>query len=128
MLDGDLWLDSYTEAKLKDPAVRALMNKMTFGQVEGWRGAGPMRITIRKKNGEQRFFDTFGGKRNPQLADYPYLPDEEVSEKFNRVCAFMKVDPAQRDRARNMWWNLRQVKDIGQAIQTLAKFGQPKPL
>jgi hypothetical protein len=40
----------------------------------------------------------------------------------------MKVNDAQRDRARSVWGNLRQVKDIGEAIQTLAKFGSPLPL
>jgi 2-methylcitrate dehydratase len=128
MIDGDFWLDSFTDAKLKDPVARELMNRMTFGQVAGWRGSGPMRITIHKKNGEERFWDTFGGKRQPGYTDYPYLSDEEVSDKFNRVCAFQKVDISQRDRARTMWWNLHQVKEIGEAIQVLAKFGEPKPL
>jgi hypothetical protein len=40
----------------------------------------------------------------------------------------MKVPDAQRDRARTMWGNLRQVKDIGEAMQTLARFGNPQPL
>jgi 2-methylcitrate dehydratase len=128
MIDGDFWLDSFTEAKLKDPKAHELMDKMTFGQVESWRGSGPMRITIHKKNGEERFWDTFEGKRQPGYGEYPRLSDEEVLEKFNRVCDFHKVNKAQRDRARNIWWNLREVKDIGEAIQALAKFGEPKPL
>ena len=37
-----------------------------------------------------------------------------------------KWDP--RNRARAIWRNLRDVKDIGQAIQTLAEFGNPKAL
>ena len=70
---------SPTDEKLKEPAVHELMNKMTIGQVIGWRGSGPMRITIHKKNGDERFWDTFGGKRQPGHAEYPYLSDEEVS-------------------------------------------------
>jgi hypothetical protein len=34
----------------------------------------------------------------------------------------------QRDRARAIWSNLREVKDIGEALQTMAKFGNPQPL
>ena len=128
MIDGDLWLDSYTDEKLRDPIARTLMNKMTFGQVDAWVGSGPMRITIKKKTGDEKYWDTFGGKRVPQLADYPYLSDDEVSEKFNRVCASLQVDHAQRDRARAIWWDLHGVKDVGTAIQTLARFGKPKPL
>jgi 2-methylcitrate dehydratase len=128
LLDGDIYLDSFTAAKFMDPAARALMDKMTFGQVDGWRGLGPARITIRRKNGEERTWDTYGGARVLGQAEYPKLTDEEVTAKFTRACAFKKVDDAQRDRARAIWSNLRQVKDIGEAIQTLAKFGRPMPL
>jgi hypothetical protein len=40
----------------------------------------------------------------------------------------MQVSNAQRDCARAVWGNLRDVKDIGEAIGTLATFGQPRPL
>jgi 2-methylcitrate dehydratase len=128
LIDGDIYLDSFTREKYMDPAARALMDKMTFAQVQGWRGLGPARITIRKKSGEERTWDTYGGARALGEAEYPKLTDEEVAGKFNRACDFKKMDPAQRDRARNVWGNLRQVKDIGEAIQTLAKFGRPLPL
>ena len=32
------------------------------------------------------------------------------------------------DRARAIWGNFRGVKDIGDAIQTVATFGRPRPL
>src|SRR5262245_3135776 len=128
LLDGDVYADSYTPAKFNDPAARGLMAKMTFGPVAGWEGLGPARITIRKKNGETRTWDTYNGARVLGDAEYPKLTDDEVTAKFNRACAYAHIPDAQRDRARAIWGNLRQVKDIGEAIQTLAKFGQPKPL
>ena len=128
LMDGDIYLDSFTREKFMDPTAHALMDKMTFGRVDGWRGLGPARITIRKKNGEERTWDTYGGARALGPAEYPRLTDEEVTAKFNRACGHHKVDDAQRDRARAIWSNLRQVKDIGDAIQTLAKFGRPSPL
>src|SRR5262249_49621667 len=119
LIDGDIWLDSYTPEKLKDPAVHALMDKMTFGQVQGWTGNGSWHIKVRKTNGEERSWETYGGKRALTDADLKSrdMTDDEIADKFNRICAFQKVDPAQRDRARTMWGNLRQVKDIGVAIQ-----------
>ena len=54
--------------------------------------------------------------------------DQEIAKKFDRACAYMQMGDAQRDRARAVWGNLREVKDIGDAIQTLAKFGRPLPL
>jgi 2-methylcitrate dehydratase len=128
LLDGDVYADSYSPAKFNDPAARALMTKMTFGPVAGWEGLGAARITIRKKNGEERTWDTYNGARVLGEAEYPKLTDEEVTAKFNRACAYAHIADAQRDRARTVWGNLRQIKDIGEAIQTLAKFGQPKPL
>jgi 2-methylcitrate dehydratase len=128
LIDGDIYLDSFTPAKYMDPVARSLMDKMTFGQVEGWRGLGPARITIRKKSGEERSWDTYNGARALGEAEYPRVSDEETAAKFNRACAYHKMDNAQRDRARAIWGNLRAVKDIGDAIHTLATFGQPKPL
>ena len=128
LLDGDIYADSYTEPKFMDPAARSLMNKMIVTEVREWTGLGPARIIIRKKNGETRTWDTYNGARNLGGAEYPQLTDEEVLEKFNRACDYAVVDQAQRDRARRAWGNLREVKDIGDAIQTLATFGQPRPL
>ena len=75
-----------------------------------------------------RTWDTYNGARSLGIAEYPHATDEQTLEKFNRACAYAKVDAAQRERARAAWGNLREVRDIGDAIQTLAKFGQPRPL
>jgi 2-methylcitrate dehydratase len=128
LIDGDIYMDSFKPEKFMDPVARALMDKMTFGQVDGWNGLGPARITIRKKSGEERTWDTYNGVRVLTMADYPHLTDEEVAAKFNRASTYHKMDNAQRDRARAIWGNLREVKDIGEAIQTLAKFGNPRAL
>lgn len=128
LLDGDIYADSYTEAKFMDPAARAIMNKMTVTEVREWTGLGPARITIRKKNGEERTWDTYNGVRSLGINEYPHVTDEETAAKFNRAAAYAKMDDAQRDRARGLWGNLRQVKDIGEAIQSMAKFGRPRPL
>ena len=127
-LDGDIYADSYTEAKFMDPAARSLMNKMIVTEVREWTGLGPARIIIHKKGGETRTWDTYDGARSLGLAEYPHATDEETVAKFNRACAYAGVGDAQRDRARRAWGNLREVKDIGEAIQTLATFGRPRPL
>jgi 2-methylcitrate dehydratase len=126
---GYTGLGAFTPEKLADPVARALMAKMTLGPVAEWRGNGTARVTIRKSNGEQKSFDTYGGNRDPRIPDdYPRMTDADITNKFNRVCAFRQVTDAQRDRARQVWGNLRAVKDIGDAIRTLATFGKPLPL
>jgi 2-methylcitrate dehydratase len=128
LIDGDIYLDSFTPDKILDPAVRDVMSKITVVEVRGWSGLGPMRITIRKKNGEMRVWDSYKGLRVIGETEHTRQTDEQLKAKFDRVCAFKRVDNAQRDRAYSIWGNLHQVKDIGEAIRTLAKFGQPRPL
>jgi 2-methylcitrate dehydratase len=131
LLDSDIYLDSFTQEKLMDPKARELMAKITLGPVASWRGLGTGRLTIRKTSGEMKYWDTLGGSRDPRLDDYRRtvnMTDEEIAKKFDRACAYMRVSEAQRDRAREVWAHLRELKDIGDAISTLATFGQPRPL
>ena len=128
-MDGEIYLDAFTPEKFMDPAARQLMAQMTFWPQPEWTGNAPARITIRKKSGEEKSWDSFNGVRNapPGEVNTP-MTDEEIDHKFTRVCAYMKVADAQRVRARAMWGNLRAVKDIGDAIRTLATFGRPAAL
>jgi 2-methylcitrate dehydratase len=128
LIDGDIYLDSFTPEKYLDPAVRVLMNKITTIEVREWGGLGPARIVIRKKNGETRTWDSYNGIRNIDETVHPHFTDEELLAKFNRVCAYKKIDDVQRDRIHAIWSNLYKVKDVGEAIQTVAKYGRPKPL
>jgi len=128
LIDGDVYLDSFTEAKYMDPAARALMDKTTMSPVLGWNGNGAGRLTITKKSGETKWFDTYHGDRWLDLKDYVQMSEKEVVDKYNRVCAYRHVDNAQRDKAYAAWSNLAALKDIGDAMKTMAKFGQPKPL
>src|SRR5262245_4413333 len=128
LIDGDIYLDSFKPEKFTDPAARALMNKVTITEVPNWSGLGPARVTIRKTDGQVRFWDSYNGARLIGEKERERLSDEDLAVKFNRVCAYQKVDDAQRDRARAVWSNLQTVGDIGNAIRTLAKFGRPKPL
>jgi 2-methylcitrate dehydratase len=128
LIDGDIYLDSYDEAKFMDPAARALMNKTTLAQVLGWSGNGQGRLTITKTSGETKFFDTFNGVRALTMKEYEPMGDAEVKAKFDRVCAFRNVAPTQRDQAYKVWSNLGTLKDFADAMKVMAKFGQPKPL
>src|SRR6185436_10168529 len=120
LLDGQaIYLDAFKPEKypFKDPAVKALMDRMVLAPVRGWGGLGTARITIRKKTGETKFWDTYGGSRNPDLAEYRKLmSDEDIKGKFDRACAFKQMPTAQRDQAYGQWSNLMAVKDIAEPI------------
>jgi len=130
LMDGDIYLDAFSHEKFMDPKARDLMARMTFYPQPDWTGNAPARITIRKKSGEERVWDSFKGVRNAAGAGDVNTPmsDEEISRKFDRVTSFMRVTDAQRDRAKAVWGNLKAVRDIGEAIQTLATFGRPAAL
>jgi hypothetical protein len=76
-------------------------------------------VTVRKKSGEERVFKS---QLNPPLTH------DELVQKSNRIADFMRVEKGQRDRALQQWMNLKTCKDIAEPMQTLAKFGEPKPL
>lgn len=135
LMDGEIYLDSFEEEKYRDPACLALMKRISMSFGEGWSGNAPARTTIRKKSGEERTWDTQGGRRQAppgEILDKP-SPDHrltlaEIEAKFNRACDYKGVAPQQRERARAVWSNLRGVSDIGEAMQTLATFGKPQAL
>ena len=109
------------------------MAKISVSPVDGWSGNAPARITIHKKTGEERSWDTHGGRRVSAMGEHLNkvgyrLSREEIAAKFNRACAYVQVADAQRDQARAVWGNLRAVNDIGDAMRTLARFGKPLPL
>src|ERR1700674_2276799 len=119
ILDKQIYLDSFTQEKYMDPAARELMNKITIRPLRDRSVGDGTVLTVRKKSGEQRVF--MGKAVEPMSHD-------ELIQKYNRLADFMQVSKEQRERAREQWMNLRAVKDIGEAIGTIAKFGQPRPL
>ena len=131
LIDGESYLDAFEDHKLpyRDPQVKALMDRLTVSAVRDWEGNGTARLTIRKKTGEVRTFDTHGGVRRATPDDYlRRMTDEDVTAKFVRACAYRKVGDAQRDKALAQWWDLRSIKDIAEPIRTLARFGTPRAL
>jgi 2-methylcitrate dehydratase len=119
ILDKEIYLDSFTKEKYMDPAVRELMNKVTIHPHNDPAFGNGTRITVRKKTGEERVFT--GKPATPMSHD-------EIIAKYNRICGLKQISKDQADRARQMWINLKDCKDIGDAVQVVAKFGQPKPL
>jgi 2-methylcitrate dehydratase len=140
LLDGDIYLDSFTDEKVKDPRVRALVDRISVSPVQGWSGNAPCRTTIRKRSGEARTWNAQNGRRNAPSGELLSLDDkgqpspshrltfQEVERKFQRACDFHQVAATQRDRARAVWSDLFAVSDVAQAVQTLATFGRPQPL
>ncbi len=119
IIDKEIYLDSFTKEKYMDPAVRELMNKVTIHAHNDPAFGNGTRITVRKKSGEERVFT--GKPATPMSHD-------ELVAKYSRICDLKQISKAQADRAREQWMNLKDLKDFADAMQLVAKFGQPKPL
>jgi 2-methylcitrate dehydratase len=124
LIDGEVYLDSYTQEKIMDPAARRLMEKITIAPNPKLRD-GDVLLTVRR-SGEPAVRQ-FTAPHAPGSFQTP-MTHEEVIAKFNRVCAFRSVADAQRDRALEAWSNLRAVRDIAEPMRNLANFGRPLPL
>src|SRR5262249_20947051 len=113
----------------RDPAVRRLMEKITVRPNPEWTGNAPSHITVRKKSGEEKSWDSMGGRRHFGTGEFNTpMTDQEINPKFNRVCGLRPIPNDQRDRAYALWSDLKSVKDVGEAMGSLAKFGRPMPL
>jgi 2-methylcitrate dehydratase len=131
LIDGESYLDKFSLAQypFNDARVRTVMNKLTLGPVKDWSGNGTARLTIKKKSGEVKYFDTHGGVRNATPDNYlRRMTDEDATAKFKRAATYRKVPDTQQAEALAQWWDLSKVKDIANPMKTLASFGQPEKL
>jgi len=119
LLDKQIYLDSFTREKYTDPVARELMNRIRIRPLPDRSIGDGTVLTVRKKSGEERVFI---GKPVPPMSH------EELVQKYNRLADFMQISTEQRERARAQWMNLRSVKDIAEAMGTIAHFGRPRPL
>jgi 2-methylcitrate dehydratase len=112
LIDGGIWYTSFSPKRfLDDPAVRALMAKITVVENPSL-ALRQSRMTLRKKSGEILIKEAVEGK--PMTGD-------EAQSKFDRVCSGL-VSSDVRDRVRAAWSNLRDAHNISDAIATLSDF------
>jgi 2-methylcitrate dehydratase len=119
LLDKQIYLDSFTREKYMDPAARELMNRIRVRPLTDRSIGDGTVLTVRKKSGEERVFQ---GKPVPPMSR------DELVQKYNRLADFVQISPEQRERARAQWMSLRTIKDISEPMETIARFGRPKPL
>ena len=124
LIDGDVYLESFTPEKFMDPTARALMNKITVS-VDPEFAYGQVRMTVRKKSGDTLTKET---KSRPGFNFGPSMTHDDIVAKYNRVCDFMHINSNQRESALAQWSNLSAVKDMAEPMKSLANFGNPKPL
>jgi 2-methylcitrate dehydratase len=119
LIDGKIYVDSFTPELYMDPAVRTLMSKITVAPNYDYTYQGEARLTVTTRDGQKLVKETLVHMATP-------MTHQEILEKFDRVCAFRSISREQRDRSRDQWLNLRKIGDFADTMQTLAKF-EPLP-
>lgn len=118
LLDGRITLRSFDTARLTDPVLRELIQKVRVVPQPDFVGrypqAMPTRIAVRTKTGRVYLHEVdypLGHPKNP-------MSDRHVEEKF-RLLAGGKLDQARMRKVIRAVWTLDQLKDIGALMPLL---------
>jgi 2-methylcitrate dehydratase len=109
LLDGEVTPESYSDKRLVDPALHALMDLITVTRRDDFTSFDPVEteVKIELRNGER--FDVMsniplGHPRNP-------ISTEELSKKFRRSGAGVLSDEAS-SKLEGLLWNLEDLTDL----------------
>lgn len=120
LLDGVVTDSSFSEKRMTDAAIRALMKKIKVSEDEGltalYPESAPARVSIRHVGGELLTVDVRypkGHARNP-------MSDEEIDDKFSYfVQPLLGYERSQR--VLEVLWDLENVADISEVMVQLSQ-------
>jgi 2-methylcitrate dehydratase PrpD len=122
MIDKHIDIDSYTDAKLHRPEFKEALSRLNVHVMPPWDpnfrpGATANPITIKLKDG--RVFHQSTNRHIMHGTPTDPLTDEELVGKF-RYNAGLVLSQKDADQATEIWRNLEDVGNIGQALATVA--------
>ena len=115
LMDGAIRTDSFSEARMRDPATRALMQKIKVTESAEFERQFPQALMTEIE------VLTRGGERLVERASYPRghaknpMSDEDIENKF-RTLAENVMKPDNRDALLEALWQVDQAHDIGQVL------------
>lgn len=119
-VEGQISMDQFQEAKIKDPRIREFMKKVTLESdpkfSEEYPGTLAAHVEIRTKDGAQFKEKSIYPKGHPQNA----MTDEEIREKFRRLSAFT-LNSAQTERIIEKVYELENLKRAKDLVALLVK-------
>ena len=115
LMDGAIRTDSFSEARMRDPATRALMQKIKIAESAEFERQFPNALMTEIE------VLTHGGERVVERASYPRghaknpMSEEDIENKF-RTLAENIMKPGQRDALLKALWDVDQAREIGQVL------------
>ncbi len=116
--DSDVTEDSFTDARILDPALRAIMGKMTLVEDAGFTARYPAEFNCRMEviDGSGQVHEA--STRNPKGNRRNPMSDTEVDAKFHRLAAGVLPAP-QRDRVLELVWSLEELPDLDLLFESM---------
>jgi len=112
---GDVWLDDYSEERIRDPKIHELMQKIEVRQTEecqrGFPEGQPFRIEVITRSGKRFVREIKYGKghwKNP-------MSDQDIENKFRRLSAPV-LKPERMDKILKFLWNFDEAESIRQTL------------
>ena len=120
LLDGEVFVDQFTEDKLTDPARMALAEKVEARHDPTITARGPkfrqmVRVEVHLKDGTR-----MERTREVSRAKERFASDAEVVEKFEKL-AMHVLPPPQVEKLRDAMLGLENLQDAAQLARLLAK-------
>ena len=125
LVEGNMGIESFTLEKVNDPVIIETMGKVRINVKTRWQerpgdDQAGIPVTIRLKDG--RILEHItpmgqirGTQKNP-------LGMDDIVNKFRKNAGYAL--PSQGvDQAIKVWWDMEQVKDVGEAVKTLVADG-----
>lgn len=115
LTDGYLWLDHFTDERIRDPKLHALMQKIEVYEdpecTADYPDANRFKIELTTKLGVRYFAEMRYGKGHPKNP----MSDSEIETKFRRLAEPVLI-PRQIDNILDRLWRLDEVVDLQELL------------
>lgn len=112
---GTVWVDDFTEERIRDPKVHALMQKIEVRAIDefnrAWPEAYPFRITATMRSGQKHVREVFYAKGHPKNP----MTDQEIEAKFRRL-AEPVMGEAAAGRALGALWHMEKMTGVQELL------------
>ncbi len=115
LIDGRITVDSFSDERIRDPAVRSLMQRIRVSENKDYTREFPAKLVTRIE------IVTRSGERIAEMASYPKghaknpMSDADVESKFRDLSAGL-IDAGGADAMLESLWSIDQAKDAGEVL------------
>ncbi len=112
---GSVWLDDFTEERIRDPLLHALMQKIEVRRSDEFTRAYPdancFRIEVITRSGERHVREIRYAKGHPKNP----MTDQEIEAKFRRLAEPLLGD-SRINQILDRLWHLDEVRNLRQLL------------